>query len=307
MIASEVYERLAVSRPLTRFAPGPTGFLHLGHVANAVHVGGLGGALGGRVLLRLEDHDRGRCRPEYEAAILEDLEWLGLEPDLGRPAEFRSGRSPFRQSDNHAAYDAALERLSAGFQVYACKCSRRDIAGDSETPDRESRYPGRCRTRGLLRGPGCGIRVVIEPGSERFVDGYLGEQQQDPSLQCGDLLLQDRLGNWTYQFAVTVDDLDQKIDLVIRGEDLLASTGRQIRLSRMLGRDEPPAFVHHPLIRRESGAKLSKASADTGIRELRAAGVSPDSVLGQAAYLTGLMKTSRNLRSRDLAELFAPG
>ena len=94
---------------------------------------------------------------------------------------------------------------------------------------------------------------------------------------------------------------------MIRGEDLLASTGRQIRLSRMLGRDEPPAFVHHPLIRRESGAKLSKANADTGIRELRAAGVSPDSVLGQAAYLTGLMKTSRNLRPRDLAELFAPG
>ena len=307
MIAREVHARLAASRPLTRFAPAPTGFLHLGHVANAVHVWGIAAALGGRVLLRLEDHDRGRCGPEYEAAILEDLEWLGLEPDLGRPAEFRSGRSPLRQSDNRAAYDAALERLSAGFQVYACECSRRDIAGDSETPDQESRYPGRCRTRGLLRGPGRGIRVVIEPGSERFVDGYLGEQQQDPSLQCGDLLLQDRMQNWTYQFAVTVDDLDQKIDLVIRGEDLLASTGRQIRLSRMLGRDEPPAFVHHPLIRRESGAKLSKANADTGIRELRAAGVSPDSVLGQAAYLTGLMKTSRNLRSRDLAELFAPG
>jgi glutamyl-tRNA synthetase/glutamyl-Q tRNA(Asp) synthetase len=148
--------------------------------------------------------------------------------------------------------------------------------------------------------------VVIASGSERFIDGLLGEQHQDPSLQCGDLLLKDRMENWTYQFAVTVDDLDQKIDLVIRGEDLLPSTGRQIRLSRMLGRDEPPTFVHHPLIWRRSGAKLSKANADTGIRELRAAGASPDSVLGQAAYLTGLIKTSRNLSSRDLAELFAP-
>jgi glutamyl-tRNA synthetase/glutamyl-Q tRNA(Asp) synthetase len=127
--------------------------------------------------------------------------------------------------------------------------------------------------------------VVIASGSERFIDGLLGEQHQGPSLQCGDLLLKDRMENWTYQFAVTVDDLDQ---------------------TRMLGRDEPPTFVHHPLIWRQSGAKLSKANADTGIRELRAAGASPDSVLGQAAYLTGLIKTSRNLSSRDLAELFAP-
>jgi glutamyl-Q tRNA(Asp) synthetase len=306
VIAPEARERLGSRRPLTRFAPAPTGYLHLGHVANAVHVWGIARALGGRVLLRVEDHDRGRCRPEYEAAILEDLEWLGLEPDIGKPEEFRGGTSPLRQSDNAEAYDAALQRLSAGFQVYACGCSRKDIAGDADTPDQETRYPGRCRIRGLPREEGLGIRIVIDPGSERFTDGIVGEQHQDPSQQCGDLLLKDRMGNWTYQFAVTVDDLEQKIDLVIRGEDLLSSTGRQIRLARMLGRDEAPAFVHHPLIRHRSGAKLSKANRDTGIRELRAAGISPAAVLGQAAFLTGLVENSRNLPPKELAGLFDP-
>jgi glutamyl-tRNA synthetase/glutamyl-Q tRNA(Asp) synthetase len=266
----------------------------------------MGRALDGRVLLRLEDHDRGRCRPEYEAAILEDLEWLGLEPDLGRAAEFRGGASPRRQSDNGAAYDAALQRLAAEFEVYACDCSRKDIAGVVDVPDQETRYPGRCRPRGLPREHGLGIRIVIDPGSERFTDGILGEQCQDPFQQCGDLLLKDRMGNWTYQFAVAVDDLEQSIDLVVRGEDLLGSTGRQVRLARMLGREEPPIFMHHRLIRHESGAKLSKANRDTGIRELRAAGVPPATVLGQAAFLTGLMETCQDLLPQDLAGLFDP-
>ena len=292
------------SRPITRFAPSPTGYLHLGHVANAVHVWGLAGALGGKVLLRLEDHDRGRCRPEYEAAILEDLEWLGLEPDLGAPAEFRRGPSRFRQSDNYPGYQAVLERLASEHLVYACDCSRKDIAGDSDAPDQEKRYPGRCRVRGLSRQAGRGIRVALDPGSEWFTDGLLGPQQQDPSQQCGDLLLKDRLGNWTYQFAVVVDDWEQKIDLVIRGQDLLDSTGRQIRLGRMLGRSEAPVFVHHSLIRHPSGAKLSKASRDTGIRDLKAAGLGPSEVLGQAAHLTGLLKSPRPLRPAELAGLF---
>jgi glutamyl-tRNA synthetase/glutamyl-Q tRNA(Asp) synthetase len=304
VIVREARERLGSRRPLTRFAPAPTGYLHLGHVANAIHVWGIARALGGRVLLRLEDHDRGRCRPEYEAAILEDLEWLGLEPDLGKPEEFRAGRSRFRQSDNAPAYDEALRRLSGEFPVYACDCSRKDIAGESDTPDQETPYPGRCRARRLLREEGRGIRLAIEPGIERFADVLLGEQSQDPSQQCGDLLLKDRSGNWTYQFAVTVDDYDQQIDLVIRGEDLLASTGRQIRLARMLGRPDAPVFAHHRLIRHPSGAKLSKANRDTAIRELRAAGVPPATVLGQAAYLTGLTDSSRSLQPGDLSGLF---
>ena len=291
--------------PLTRFAPSPTGYLHLGHVANAIHVWGVAQARNGRVLLRLEDHDRRRCRPEYEAAILEDLEWLGLEPDFGLPAEFQSGRSPFRQSDNDMRYASALQQLGTKFGVYACDCSRKDIAGESDVPDQETPYPGRCRDRNLAAQEGHGIRVTMEPGIERFTDMLLGEQQQVPHAQCGDMLLKDRLGNWTYQFAVTVDDVEQDVDLVIRGQDLLASTGRQIRLARMLGRSTPPSYMHHALIRHGSGAKLSKSNRDTGVRDLRAAGMSPGRVLGQAAYLTGLVESPRELQARGLAELFA--
>lgn len=292
-------------RPLTRFAPSPTGYLHLGHVANAVCVWGIARALGGRVLLRLEDHDRRRCRPEYEQAILEDLEWLGLEPDVGSLAQVRARPSPWRQSDREAVYQAELGRLAASFQVYACDCSRKEMALEGgDEPEVETPYSGRCRDRGLSAGDGRGIRLRLDPGEERFVDGRLGEQVQQPAAQCGDLLLKDRLGNWTYQFAAVVDDFRQEVDLVVRGQDLLGSTGRQLRLSRMLGRREPPVFFHHPLICKESGAKLSKSAGDTGVREARAAGQTPAAVLGRAAHLIGLLPEARDLPRQDLAGLF---
>jgi glutamyl-Q tRNA(Asp) synthetase len=293
-------------RPLTRFAPSPTGYLHLGHVANAVWVWGIAQALGGRVLLRLEDHDRGRCRPAYESALLDDLEWLGFDPDVGAVAEFRSGTSPLRQSDAGEAYAAALERLGAG--VFACDCSRKDLSSaGGDVLNEETRYAGRCRSRGLEPAAGRGLRLLLEPGLERFVDARLGPEEQDPAVQCGDLLLRDRLGHWTYQFAVVVDDLRQGVDLVVRGEDLLGSTGRQLRLGRRLGRPAPPVFLHHPLIRKPSGEKLSKSSGDTGLRELRAAGAEPAAVLGRAAWLTGLQIGPEPLAVGDLARLFAKG
>jgi glutamyl/glutaminyl-tRNA synthetase len=291
--------------PLTRFAPGPTGYLHLGHVANAVHVWGIARALGGRVLLRLEDHDRSRCRPAYEAALLEDLEWLGLVPDQGAPEELRHGPSPYRQSDCGQVYEAALARLAEAGAVFACACSRRDIAAEGgDWLNEETPYPGRCRDLGLDPAAGRGVRVRMEAGAEPFTDALLGEQEQNPAAQCGDLLVRDRLGNWTYQFAVVVDDLRHAVDLVVRGADLLSSTGRQLRLGRLLGRDRPPVFLHHPLINRPDGTKLSKAGGDTGLRDLRAAGARAPSVLGRAAWLTGLLPQPRDLCVEELADLF---
>jgi glutamyl-tRNA synthetase/glutamyl-Q tRNA(Asp) synthetase len=284
--------------PLTRFAPSPTGYLHLGHVVNAIWVWGLARALGGRVLLRVEDHDRGRCRPEYEQALLQDLAWLGLVPDLG----------PTRQRDAATVYHDTLAALEQLGLVYVCDCSRRDIASDGgDVPHRETRYPGRCRNRGLAPGPGRGQRLRLEPTLERFTDAMLGPQEQTPAEQCGDLLLRDRNGNWTYQFAVVVDDVRQGVDLVVRGADLLSSTGRQIALGRFLGRDQPPVFLHHPLLYRPDGAKLSKAASDTGIRELRAAGVPADEVLGRAAAVAGLVPDGRSLGPTDLPALFSGG
>ena len=262
------------SRPLTRFAPSPTGYLHLGHVVNALWVWGVARALGGRVLLRIEDHDATRCRPGYERALLQDLEWLGFVPDELAP----------RQSDSGDAYASAVASLSAVHHVYGCECSRRTIAAEADDVfGAETRYPGRCRLLGLMPGAGRATRVVLGEGVERFTDALGGPQAQEPDHQCGDLLLRDRLGHWTYQFAVTVDDLRQGVDLVIRGGDLLQSTGRQIRLARMLGRAEPPAFLHHPLILRADGAKLSKAAGDTGVRGLREAGASAEEVRTEAA------------------------
>jgi glutamyl-tRNA synthetase/glutamyl-Q tRNA(Asp) synthetase len=292
--------------PLTRFAPSPTGYLHLGHVANAIWVWGLARALGGRILLRIEDHDRGRSRVAYERAALEDLDWLGLFPDVGSPEELRAGVSPLRQSDCGEFYAAALDRLRRSERVYACDCSRRDIAlRAGDVFDQETRYPGRCRERGLAERNGLGFRVMLSAGTETFTDARLGEMAQTPAQQCGDLLLRDRTGNWTYQFAVVVDDLRHQVDLVIRGEDLLSSTGRQLMLGRMLGRERPAVFLHHPLIRKENGAKLSKSSGDTGVRELRAAGARPEMVLGEAAWRTGLLARTEPIAAGELASLFA--
>jgi glutamyl/glutaminyl-tRNA synthetase len=266
---------------ISRFAPAPTGFLHLGHVVNAVYVWRETGERGGRVLLRIEDHDRQRSRPEFEAAILEDLAWLGFQADEG----------PVRQSERGAIYEAALERLRREGLVYACDCSRGDIARATDVAqsltaapptDAELRYPGTCARRGLPEGAGLGLRVRLAATVERFVDLRHGPMEQRPSEQCGDLLVRDREGNWTYQFAATVDDLVQEITLVVRGDDLLASTGRQIQLARLLGRDEPPLFLHHPLIMKSADQKLSKSDGDTGVRELRARGWTPAQVIERA-------------------------
>jgi glutamyl-Q tRNA(Asp) synthetase len=270
----EALRRRLPPNPLTRFAPSPTGYLHLGHVVHAMYVWRLARALGGRVLLRIEDHDRLRSRPEFERALLDDLEWLGFQPDLG----------PVCQSDEPRVYEDALHTLAVSQRVYACDCSRRDIAvaaarNGVRRDAQEVPYSGRCRARGLAPEPGRGLRVHIGADTERFIDARLGLQEQTPARQCGDILLKDRDGFWTYQFAVTVDDARQGVDLVIRGEDLLPSTGRQIHLARMLGRSHPPVFVHHDLVLDADGQKLSKSKGGTGVRELRARGLAAADVL----------------------------
>lgn len=273
----------------TRFAPSPTGHLHLGHVVNAIYVWGLARAAGGRVVLRMEDHDRIRCRPQYEASIVEDLAWLGFEPD--------EGVNPLlRQSDRDDVYREALERLRATHHVYACDCSRKHIKGE--------RYDGFCRKRGLSAGAGRGLRVRIDAGVERFDDLLLGPVEQEPARQCGDLLLRDRDGNWTYQFAVTVDDATQQMTDIIRGVDLLSSTGRQLRLRRMLGAAGRPRVAHHPLILKPGGEKLSKSDGDSGVRELRAAGLSPAEVIGRAAAAVGILEHGKPLAASDVGKLF---
>ncbi len=277
----------------TRFAPAPTGWLHLGHAVNAVWVWSVAQAFGGRVLLRIEDHDRTRCRPEYEHGILEDLDWLGLVPDEYPTDSYRvAGPHPARQSDHGARYTRALEALAQRGLVYACQCSRREIAravgaADDPAAGVERAYPGTCREAAVDGTAHLGRRIRLGDPTVRIHDLRHGDEEQRPAAQCGDLLARDRHGAWTYQFAVVVDDLAQGVELIIRGDDLRASSGRQQRLASLLG-GVAPTVLHHPLVRRPDGAKLSKSNHDTGLRELRAAGRSADEVLGLAAMLGGL-------------------
>jgi len=304
-VALTLRDRRWPPAPLTRFAPAPTGHLHLGHVVNAIHVWGLARRLGGRVLLRIEDHDRQRCRPEYEASILDDLDWLGLEPDVFPTAAFRAGSCPGRQSDREAGYRQAIAELAARRLVYGCRCTRREIEAAGNGVASELRYPGTCRPLELPLVDGLSWRLVVAPGAVRFDDAVHGPTVHDPAAQCGDLLLRDRLGNWTYQFAVAVDDTAQAIDLVVRGDDLCASTGRQILLARLLGRPTPPVFAHHGLVMKSATQKLSKSDGDTGVRELRAAGWTAPRVLGTAAHAAGLIDRVRELEVGDLAAVVA--
>jgi len=278
---------------VSRFAPAPTGSLHIGHVVNAIYVWGVTRVRGGRVLLRIEDHDRRRCRPELESAMLDDLAWLGFAAD----------EPPVRQSDRGSIYDHALDRLRAAGLVYGCSCSRSDIASATQPSD-ELRYPGTCAGKALAERPGVGVRVRLEPSLERFVDVRHGLQEQRPSDQCGDLLVRDRDGNWTYQFAVTVDDEAQGVTLVVRGDDLLSSTGRQLQLARLLGRTTPPEYLHHPLIMKTPTQKVSKSDGDTGIGELRRRGWTPADVIGHAAHLAGLIDTPRPITADEVVSLF---
>jgi glutamyl/glutaminyl-tRNA synthetase len=234
------------------------------------------------VLLRIEDHDRQRSRAGYVDAILEDLDWLGFHADEG----------PVRQTDPDAvaAYQASLDRLADEGLIYRCTCTRTTFAAWAQEHGSDwtgPGCPGSCRARSLPGDPATSLRVVLGAGVEHFDDVRLGPQIGAPSAM-GDLIVRDREANWSYGFAVVVDDERQGVDLVVRGEDLLPETARQIRLRRLLGPGRPPVYLHHPLIRKSSGAKLSKSDGDAGVGDLRAAGWSPAQVRAEAARRAGL-------------------
>jgi glutamyl/glutaminyl-tRNA synthetase len=258
-------------------------------------VWGLARGRGGSVLLRIEDHDRQRCRPVFDAALVDDLAWLGFEPDEG----------PVRQSDGDDAYRAALAVLRDAGLVYGCDCTRATFAAWSAThggPWSGVGCPGDCRSRSAADTT---LRVAIGGGAETWMDDLVGPCSGDVAA-AGDLVVRDRHGNWTYGFAVVVDDLAQGVDLVVRGRDLLDATPTQIRLARHLGRAVPPTFAHHRLVRRADGHKLSKADGATSVREQRAAGRRAEDLVGEAAAAVDLIGVARPLAAEDVATLFGP-
>ena len=267
---------------------------------NAVYVWSVARAFHGSVIVRIEDHDTQRARDEFEASIRDDLAWLGLHGDnaaLNLPV-------CLRQSDSPERYTAALEQLSTARHVYPCRCSRRAIAASTDGAS-ELRYAGTCRDAEVPPGETPARRLQLADQTIRFEDLRHGLLHQTPSAQCGDLLLRDRLAQWTYQFAVVVDDWTQDVDLIIRGDDLLTSSGRQLLLADALGRQRRPWLLHHPLIVHPDGTKLSKSRGDTGLTELRAAGWDAATVLGHAAWLGGMQDTPLPLPAADIGRLWA--
>ena len=281
--------------PVTRFAPSPTGFLHLGHIAAALAVWGIGRILGAKVLLRIEDHDRIRTRLEYEDAAIADLSWFGFVPDNcltdncvqdNGAAGSQKLLPEFYQRNRLERYATLAKQLGQQGDTYFCNCTRRQIkARTAEQSQDELYYDGHCRT--LSEGkPDSGIRIRVPHETIPFFDYCLGAGGQNPATQCGDFLIKDRKGNWTYQFAVACDDHDQGVNLIIRGEDLYPSTGRQILLQQKLfGHSPPIAYWHHGLIRDETGGKLSKRFLSEGARNL---GTTPGPILKEAAKVLGV-------------------
>jgi glutamyl/glutaminyl-tRNA synthetase len=290
----------------TRLAPAPTGRLHLGHLVNAVYVWGITAATGGSVVLRIEDHDRQRSRPEHERDLLDDLDRLGLRPTRPSTDDLRAGPSRYRQSDDPGPYDAAIAMLRAAGRVYACECGRSTFAAWADAHGAAwsgPGCPGGCADRDLPDEPHRGLRVALGGGTEALDDVLLGAVTR-PVAAAGDPLVRDRLGNRTYHLCVVVDDARHGVDLVIRGQDLLDATPLQLRLAAALGRPIPPAHLHHPLALRPDGSKLSKAAGDTAVGALLDAGARPADLLGLAASLVGLIEQPRPIDPAHLGDLF---
>lgn len=286
---AEEYARLgrpAGRYPVTRLAPSPTGELHLGHVVHALWVWGVAVALDAVVLIRMEDHDQTRCRPEYEESIIDDLAWLGFEPESRSLDSLATHPSPFRQSDNPDAYSDAFQQLAERTEVYRCTCTRSllgvpDLAG-------ERRYPGTCRGKSLAYASRHVIRARIPEGEVQVDDLRLGCLVQHPQRDQGDLVVRDAAEQWTYQLCVVVDDLRHGVNLIVRGEDLMPSTGRQFVLAQLLGRTTPFVTVHHPLVLAPDGRKLSKRDRSEAVRAMRERGMTREIVLEKAWSESGL-------------------
>ena len=265
-----------------RFAPSPTGFLHEGHLLSALYVWAAARKWDLKIHLRIEDHDQSRMRPAYVEGIYEDLAWFGFHYD-----------SESIQSKRWPLYEQALSKLESQGLVYPCYCSRKQL--EAENPKSETGeivYQGKClaRREGDTDTPH-NLRFVVPDKVIQWHDLRLGDFAENPKLQCGDFPIRDREGQWTYQFAVCVDDIDEGITHIVRGEDIRNSTARQIALREALGATERPVYLHHALISDSSGKKLSKRELAYSLRQERESGTPPEILLGRVCYKAKMQET----------------
>jgi glutamyl-tRNA synthetase len=283
-----------------RFAPSPTGAMHLGNARTALLAWLDIRSRGGRMLLRIEDLDRARIPAGAEQGVLHDLAWLGLDWDEG----------PYRQSERTDRYDAAIEMLLAAGRAFPCACSRADVAGAARAPHAEDddgpRYPGTCRdrsgdeVRALAASRGRAPSIRFDGRGERvaFRDEVHGRVEPEGE-GVDDFVLRRADGVAAYQLAVVVDDAAMAVTRVVRGDDLLRSTPRQIALYRALGAT-PPVFAHVPLLLTAGGERLAKRTRPESLASMRDSGTAPEDIVGALAASLGLVAEGTRARAHDL-------
>lgn len=280
---------------LGRFAPSPTGVLHLGNLRTALASWLSARAAGGRWILRMEDVDGPRCRRDLGEAQLRDLAALGLESDAPVPW----------QSERGAAYRGALAGLHGAGRLYPCACTRKDLQLLASAPHAEDGlrpYPGRCRLR-AWEGFERALRLRLPDGPVAWEDRLLGPQMDDPAALTGDPLLFRRDGCFAYHLAVVVDDGAQGVTEVVRGADLRPVTATQIRLQEALGLPRP-AYAHLGLVAAPDGGRLGKRARAPGLGALMACGIPPADVVGWLGWSLGCLERPEACRAEDLIQGF---
>ena len=295
--------------PKGRFAPSPSGRIHLGNILGCLMAWLSARQSGGRIVLRVEDLDTARCPRRYALQMEEDLRWLGLNWDEGPGSGGADG--PYYQSERTARYQAALDHLADRGLVYPCFCTRAELHAAS-APHREDGqvvYAGTCRRltaaeaaeRAGTRAPALRLRVPEEEIA--FTDGHMGVCRENLARDCGDFLLRRSDGMFAYQLAVVVDDAAMGVTQVVRGADLLSSTPRQLLLYRLLELPAPE-FIHFPLLLAADGRRLSKRNADAGLDSLQGR-LTAAEILGKLAYLAGFNSSAEPKTAEMLLEDFS--
>lgn len=268
----------------TRLAPSPTGALHLGHARSFVLTWALARRWGWRILLRIEDLAGPRVRPEHADAVIRTLQWLGLDWDAG----------PAYQSADLEPYRAAMRALACAGQVYPCRLTRREVEAAAEAPQdgvHEIRYPAALRPSVIPRQfdrDDTNWRLIVPDETVEFEDGLAGRQAHRPAATVGDFVVWTRARQPAYQLAVVVDDQRQGVTDIVRGDDLLDSTARQLLVRRALGMHTTLRYWHLPLVRGEDGRRLAKRHGDTRIDAYRQAGVSAERIIGLVGWWSGV-------------------
>ncbi|HLO68431.1 MAG TPA: tRNA glutamyl-Q(34) synthetase GluQRS [Holophaga sp.] len=279
-----------------RFAPSPTGELHLGNLRTALASWLSARAQGGRWIIRMEDVDTARCRPALGEDQLRDLAALGLESDA--PVLWQSRRG--------GAYRGALEALHGEGRLYPCVCTRKDLATLASAPHGEDglrAYPGTCRHRPLPFLRPDALRFRLPEGPVAWDDLLLGPQADDPHLLTGDPLLHRRDGCYAYHLAVVVDDGAQGVTEVVRGQDLRSVTATHARLQEALGLPRP-AYAHLGLVTAPDGSRLGKRDGALGLARLQHRGIGPEALVGWLGWSLGCQERPDPARAGELVGTF---